>query len=91
MPPWEIPGNVREFDEDWRVATLEVTSRCSKHSHLGTFDKSVSLVCAAVFAASSELTCLARFSVLNCTEWQLLRFRMRHLYALTLAYYSSFS
>jgi len=22
MSLWEIPGNVREFDEDWRVAAL---------------------------------------------------------------------
>ena len=22
MPLWEIPGKVREFDEDWRVAAL---------------------------------------------------------------------
>jgi len=22
MPPWEIPGKIREFDEDWRVVAL---------------------------------------------------------------------
>jgi len=34
MPPWEIPGKVGEFDEDWRVATLN-SHNLPRHFKIG--------------------------------------------------------